>query len=102
MTLLARTRRALIFPIDGVKLTDYYDAYSAYKYKIFLNKLRAYIVTEFNEQVLKRVGSKNNIDTPPRLQLDEGAFIQDSLIRDYFDKFKKGEMGKEAFVNLIF
>ncbi len=62
-----RTIFNYLMDTNGPKLTQYYDIYTVIRYKKFLNDMRDYLVSEFNEQVLAVVAKKNSFTSIPKL-----------------------------------
>lgn len=97
----AKIRGEFNYLIDNVRLTEYYDLYTVVRYKRFLNDFRAYLLDEFNKQVLGRIATKNNWQSAPILQIKDGIFLDNKTIGDYFQKYCAGEINIDTFIGRV-
>lgn len=84
---------------QGIPLTTYYQVFAYAEYKKHLNTLRDYFMKEFNEQIMKRVQEKNNFATP--MEMVCTGFTSNEDIDRAFDKYEKGEINSDQFVEKL-
>ena len=97
---ISRVKVRRIFNQDlggsGINLTTYYQIYAYSEYKKHLNSLRDYFVSEFNQQVMERIRSKNNIKRP--LFLTYKGFTSNERIDELFEDFQNGKITGNDFI----
>lgn len=96
-----KIRRLFKQPIGGMnaQITDYYAVLGYLEYKKQLNKMRDYLVGEFNKQLLDLVADKNKIKSP--ITLEYRGFISDTQLDLAFDKFRRGTINVQEFAERV-
>lgn len=96
-----KIRRNFYYLYENVHLTSYYDVYTVVRYRKYLNDMRDLFVTQFNEQVLKRIFRKSKLKEVPRLAIKKGLFMDNVTIDSYFDQFKNKQISVDVFVEKV-
>lgn len=97
----AKIRRNFYYLYDNVHLTSYYDVYTVVRYRKYLNDMRDFLISQFNEQVMTRIASKNKIKGKLRLKIKDSKFISNKMIESYFNKFKKRNITTNEFIEKV-
>lgn len=94
-------RRLFKQPIGGMdaQVTDYYAVFGYLEYKKQLNKMRGYLVGEFNKQIMDIVASNNKIKSP--VTLEYRGFTSDTQLDVAFSKFRRGEINVQEFAESV-
>jgi len=81
-------------------LTEYYDIYTATRYIRFLCRLRDKLVNDFSDQVLGRIGEKNNFSPLPRLQMR--YLMTEARVDEIFELYSSGRIDNQKCIKLLF
>jgi hypothetical protein len=106
--LRARIRKIFKLPVEhfgyssGPETTEFYRAYRLIEFVKFITEFRTYLIDTFNEQVMKRIQSKNQLEMTPRIRYLGKNFSSEEL-EDFLSRFHTGELTYEELANrLIF
>ncbi|MGK2848705.1 MAG: hypothetical protein ACSLEX_01405 [Minisyncoccota bacterium] len=100
---VARSKIRKIFnyiPEAGeLKITEYYDIFTVIRYRKFLNKMRDYMISEFNKQVISEILRKNNLSVKATLKYK--GFLNNIEINKAFDAYKNGSLSSQDLIKEI-
>lgn len=100
---VARSKIRKIFnyiPEAGdLKITEYYDIFTVIRYRKFLNKMRDYMVSEFNKQVVSEILRKNNLSV--KVTLKYRGFLDNGEINKAFNAYKDGSLSNQDLIKEI-
>lgn len=80
-------------------MTEYYDIYQFIKSRKRIAKIREYLLTEFNDQVVKRIVKKNGFSESAEVKLV--GYKSVSEIDELFSKFKSKELSNKEVVHAL-
>lgn len=89
--------------IPNAPMTEYYETYQFVKFRKRIARIREFLLSEFNEQIVTNIAKRNKFRESARINLI--GYMSEGEIQDLFDSYKKkeitGEKLREAFQDEI-
>ena len=87
--------QGLLGSIPNAPMTEYYETYQFVKCRKMMARIREYLLSEFNAQIVDRIAEKNGITKAPQIKLVNYKSAME--IDELFNSFERREIpGKKA------